>query len=124
VSPAVPRRLADEPGELIEALARRAPGVAPKALRGAAEAALGSVAENVEAGLDREGLPGLFPGERSLSVSYRPTLTLPYPIERANSTCAVGDTATWEFSDEDLYGRGLGMWATASAPPPASAVRP
>lgn len=39
---------------------------------------------------------------------------MPAPIVRAN-TCATGDTATWEFEGEDLYGRGFEMWAKAES---------
>jgi hypothetical protein len=116
-------RFGDEPEALLASLGRLAPAVAGPSLAKAAEAALTAVFEAVEAGLEREGLPGFAPTERELKVRYRATLTLPYPILRAN-TCAVGDTATWEFSDEDLFGRGFEMWAVASAPPPVSASRP
>jgi hypothetical protein len=40
---------------------------------------------------------------------------MPYPIHRAN-TCAVGDTAVWEFEGLELFGRGLEMKALVSAP--------
>jgi hypothetical protein len=38
---------------------------------------------------------------------------MPAPILRAN-TCVAGDTATWEFEEEDLFGRGFEMKALAS----------
>jgi hypothetical protein len=48
-------------------------------------------------------------------IRFRATLVMPFPIRRAN-TCAVGDTAVWEFEGEELYGRGFEMMALASAP--------
>lgn len=48
-----------------------------------------------------------------MKVRFRATLVLPVPIVRAN-TCFQGDIATWEFTQEDLYGRGFEMWVKAS----------
>ena len=47
-------------------------------------------------------------------IHFHATLVMPAPIVRAN-TCANGDTATWDFDGDDLYGRGFEMWATAGA---------
>jgi len=49
-------------------------------------------------------------------IHVRATLVMPAPIIRAN-TCAQGDTASWEFDAEDLFGRGFEMWAIASTAP-------
>jgi hypothetical protein len=56
---------------------------------------------------------GLF--ERRSPIRFRATVVMPYPIRRCNA-CAVGDTAVWEFDEQDLYGRGFEMTALASAP--------
>jgi hypothetical protein len=53
--------------------------------------------------------------ERRSPIHFRATLVMPYPIRRCNA-CAMGDTAVWEFDEQDLYGRGFEMTATASAP--------
>ena len=39
---------------------------------------------------------------------------MPLPILRAN-TCFSGDTAVWEFEEEDLFGRGFEMKALAAS---------
>ena len=39
---------------------------------------------------------------------------MPLPILRANA-CVNGDTAVWEFDEEDLSGRGFEMKAFAAA---------
>jgi hypothetical protein len=79
------------------------------------DAALDAVGERVVAQLKKDGLP--LPGEFVEPVSsthFRVTLVMPGPILRAN-TCAQGDTATWEFDGDDLYGRGFELWARAAA---------
>jgi hypothetical protein len=40
---------------------------------------------------------------------------MPVPILRAN-TCATGDTAQWDFDEDDLFGRGFEMKVLAAAP--------
>ncbi len=65
--------------------------------------------DGVQRDMDAAGLP-LLVGEHR--VHFKATLQLPAPIVRAN-TCAQGDTASWEFEQEDLYGRGFEMWARA-----------
>jgi hypothetical protein len=47
------------------------------------------------------------------SVHFRATLLMPVPILRANA-CVTGDTAVWEFDEEDLFGRGFEMKAFAA----------
>ncbi len=64
--------------------------------------------------LEEAGLP-LFAPDGASRVRFRATLVMPVPILRAN-TCVAGDTATWEFDEEDLFGRGFEMKALASAP--------
>jgi hypothetical protein len=50
---------------------------------------------------------------RELRVHFRATLVMPVPILRAN-TCVSGDTAVWEFDDDELFGRGFEMTALAA----------
>ena len=38
---------------------------------------------------------------------------MPTPIARAN-TCFAGDTAVWEFAEDELFGRGFEMTALAA----------
>jgi hypothetical protein len=45
-------------------------------------------------------------------IRFRVTLVMPAAITRANA-CVQGDTAVWEFDQDDLYGRGFEMWARA-----------
>ena len=42
------------------------------------------------------------------------TLLESLPIVSANA-CVSGDTAVWEFDQDDLYGRGFEMKASAAA---------
>jgi hypothetical protein len=48
-------------------------------------------------------------------IRFRATLVMPVPILRAN-TCVRGDSAVWEFDQDDLYGRGFQIWARAVQP--------
>ena len=50
-------------------------------------------------------------------VHFKFTLVMPGPILRAN-TCFSGDTATWEFDDQDLYVHGFDVRARAAASSP------
>lgn len=80
----------------------------------AVDAALDELAEVVLERAEAAGLP-LFPGRHTSQLSFQATLVLPYPIRRSN-TCAIGDTATWEFEGQELYGRGFEMMAVTSPP--------
>ena len=62
--------------------------------------------------LESLGLPS--PVEARPTLRFRATLVMPLPILRAN-TCFTGDTAVWEFEEEDLFGRGFEMKALASS---------
>lgn len=94
--------------QLAEALALLAPSVSREKI----DAAIEDVQEPIGNALQRElaavGLP--LPGEPAAKVHFRVTLILPGTIVRAN-TCVQGDTASWEFDEDDLYGRGFEMWA-------------
>lgn len=104
---------------LVAALLEQAPGLEAGAVQTAIDDALatltdGEAADSVTKILEREGLPlsADLASERSTRVRFRVTLLLPGPIARAN-TCAQGNTASWEFDQDDLYGRGFEMWARA-----------
>jgi hypothetical protein len=89
----------------------------PKALDEAVEAAMQEVFEPVAKDMAAKGLPlELAMGEdpASLEIRFRVTLVMPAAITRAN-TCFSGDTATWEFEQDDLYAGAFPMWAKAVA---------
>jgi hypothetical protein len=100
--------------DLAARLAALAPGTAPEEIEAAAEASINALGENLLAQLEEAGLP-LYTLDGQGRVRFRATLVMPAPILRAN-TCVAGDTATWEFDEEDLFGRGFEMKALASAP--------
>jgi hypothetical protein len=87
-------------------------GADPESVEEATDAALNRVAESLVPEVEAAGLPLTLP-DRGTSVRFRATLVMPVPILRAN-TCATGDTAVWEFAEEDLFGRGFEMTALAS----------
>ncbi len=108
-------RLSDLQKDLAEALAAQAPGADPDAVSKALDETIESFAESLDREVTGAGLP--FPtafADPARHVHIRATLVMPAPIVRAN-TCATGDTATWEFEGEDLYGRGFEMWAKAES---------
>ena len=94
-------------------IAALAPGSSPEEVAAAAQASVDALAESLLPEIDAAGLPLSFP-ERATSVRFRATLVMPTPILRANA-CVAGDTAVWEFEEEDLFGRGFEMKALASA---------
>jgi hypothetical protein len=106
-------RLDDKQKDLASRLAFLAPGTPPEKIESAVEASFNRLGESLLAQLEEAGLP-LFTPEGRQRARFRATLVMPAPILRAN-TCAAGDTATWEFDEEDLYGRGFEMKALASA---------
>jgi hypothetical protein len=104
--------------ELARSLGTIAPAAAESDIDEALEKALGDLATNIANQLKREGLPipdearGDKDNDAIPRVHFRVTLVMPGPIRRANA-CVQGDTATWEFDRDDLYGRGVEMWAQA-----------
>ena len=70
--------------------------------------------EDVQRQIAEAGLPLLPASDSQQPIHFHATLVMPVPIVRAN-TCAQGDTATWEFDGDDLYGRGFEMWAVAAS---------
>jgi hypothetical protein len=97
--------------ELAEALVLLAPGVSRERIDAALEDAQEPIGNALQRELGAVGLPlpALARGPAA-KVHFRVTLILPGAIVRAN-TCVQGDTASWEFDQEDLYGRGFEMWA-------------
>jgi hypothetical protein len=106
-------RLDEKQKDLAARLSALAPGTPPEEIEAAAEASFNSLGESLLAQLEEAGLPLFAPGGQD-RIRFRATLVMPVPILRAN-TCVTGDTATWEFEGEDLYGRGFEMQALASA---------
>ena len=112
-----------EPGhEMVvveSAVQAAAPGADPDELRGTADAVLDEMSGPILKQIREAGLPAPFgladeTAERTTRIRFRATLLMPGPIVRAN-TCVQGDTATWEFDQDDLYGRGFEMWARAAS---------
>ncbi len=106
-------RLDEKQRALASRLSALAPGTVPEEIEAATESSFNALGERLVAQLDEAGLPILTP-EGSESLRFRATLVMPVPILRANA-CVAGDTATWEFEEEDLFGRGFEMKALASA---------
>jgi hypothetical protein len=102
--------------DLVQALLARFPAVEPEAMGKAVDQAMTALGEHLDEEMKRQGLemPLLLPDDPS-RLRFKLTLTLPGPIVRAN-TCVQGDTAVWEFTGDDLYGRGFEMWARAVVP--------
>jgi hypothetical protein len=105
-------RVDERQKDLAARLSALAPGTPPEDVAAAADASFESLAEGLLAQLEEAGLPLLAP-EASERLRFRATLVMPAPILRAN-TCVAGDTAVWEFDEEDLYGRGFEMKALAA----------
>ena len=99
----------------VQALAAQTPSADPEAVSTAVDATFEAFAQSLNRELTEAGLP--FPSslaDPERHVHIRATLVMPAPVARAN-TCVTGDTATWEFDGEDLYGRGFEMWAKAES---------
>ncbi|MFI5184440.1 MAG: hypothetical protein ACHQNV_08580 [Vicinamibacteria bacterium] len=90
------------------------PSLDPATLDQALDDSSGPLGDELQRQLADAGLPSFGPGQPSSPVHFHVTLVMPAPIVRAN-TCAQGDTATWDFDGEDLYGRGFEMWAVAAS---------
>jgi hypothetical protein len=56
-----------------------------------------------------------FDSSNGLQIKFHATVVMPAPIVRAN-TCYQGNTATWDFTPSDLYGRGFEMRVEARSP--------
>lgn len=105
--------------ELLAAVHAAAPGADPDELRETADVVLNEMSGPIWKQIHEAGLPAPFglaeeTAARATRIRFRATLVMPGPIVRANA-CVQGDTATWEFEQDDLYGRGFEMWARAVA---------
>jgi hypothetical protein len=107
-------RIDEKQKDLAERLAALSPGTPAEEVAAAAEVSFNTLGEALLVQLEQAGLT-LFTPEGAARLRVRATLVMPAPILRAN-TCVAGDTATWEFDEEDLFGRGFEMKALASAP--------
>jgi hypothetical protein len=96
--------------ELAEALVPLAPVTELEKVKSAVDAGLKPLGDEVEK--QSEGRDALAWATGDARIHFRVTLVMPAPIVRANS-CFQGDTVTWEFDQEDLYGPGFEMWARA-----------
>ncbi len=99
--------------QLVARLASLSAGTAVADVDEATDTAMKKLADPLLAEVEQAGLPFL-PPEGEGRVRFRATLVMPVPILRAN-TCANGDTAQWEFGEDDLFGRGFEMKVLAAA---------
>jgi len=100
---------------LLARLGQLAPDAPAEGLDGAVKKAMDGIGERLADDLEAAGLPLPFDiGQGALKLRFRATLVMPVPIVSANA-CVSGDTAVWEFDQDDLYGRGFEMKASAIA---------
>jgi hypothetical protein len=99
--------------DLAARLSALAPGKPLDEVEAATDKSVGSLGDELLRQLDAAGLPFVTP-EGLQRARFHATLVMPAPILRANA-CVAGDTASWEFEEEDLFGRGFEMTAVASA---------
>jgi hypothetical protein len=105
--------LTEKQKDLAARLSALTPGTPFEDVEAATDRSINSLGDELLAQLETAGLP-LIPPEGLQRVRFHATLVMPAPILRAN-TCVAGDTAVWEFDEEDLFGRGFEMTAVASA---------
>jgi hypothetical protein len=98
---------------LVARLAQQAPDGDTDTVDKAVNGAMDRVGDTLLESLEAAGLP-LIIGQGELKLRFRATLVMPVPIVSANA-CVSGDTAVWEFEQDDLYGRGFEMKASAIA---------
>jgi hypothetical protein len=106
-------RLDAKQNALLARLVQLAPTAGGVAIGPAANAAMDRVGTTLLESLEAAGLPFVI-GQGELKLRLRATLVMPVPIVSANA-CMSGDTAVWEFDQDDLYGRGFEMKASAAA---------
>ena len=99
--------------QLVGRVASLSAGTAASDVDAATDAAMKKLADLLVAEVEEAGLPLVAP-EGAGRVRFRATLVMPVPILRAN-TCVSGDTAQWEFDENDLFGRGFEMKALAAS---------
>ncbi len=103
-------RLDDRQKELAGRLATLA-AAGPEDAAGATDAAMQKLGDALLREVENAGLPLTTDDTK---IRFHATLVMPLPIQRAN-TCAAGDTAQWEFDEDDLFGRGFEMKALAAS---------
>jgi hypothetical protein len=106
-------RLEERQKSLAARLSALMPGATLEDVESATDKSVSSLGDELLGRLEAAGFPLIVP-EGAQPTRYRATLVMPAPILRAN-TCVAGDTAVWEFEDEDLFGRGFEMTAVTSA---------
>ena len=99
--------------DLLKAIVARSPSTSTKEIEERLKPALDEAFESIEKELERAGQPlPVDVSDPTQRIHFKAVLVMPAAITRAN-TCVQGDTATWEFDQDDLYGRGFEMWAKA-----------
>lgn len=88
-------------------------GAAAADVEAATETAVQKLGEALDAQLGEAGLSLTAP-DGAARIRFHATVVMPVPILRAN-TCVTGDTAQWEFDEDDLFGRGFAMKVLAAA---------
>jgi hypothetical protein len=99
--------------DLAARLSSLTPGKPLEDVEAATDKSVSSLGDDLLGQLEAAGLPFAAP-EGLQGARFHATLVMPAPILRANA-CVAGDTASWEFEEEDLFGRGFEMTAVASA---------
>ncbi len=105
--------LTEKQKDLAARLSTLTPGTPLERIEAATDESVNSLGEELLGQLDAVGLPFATP-EGLQRARFHATLVMPAPILRANA-CVAGDSASWEFEEEDLFGRGFEMTAVASA---------
>jgi hypothetical protein len=105
--------LTEKQRDLAARLSTLVPGTPLERVEAATDKSVSSLGDELLGELEAAGLPLATP-EVLPRARFRATLVMPAPILRAN-TCVAGDTASWQFDQEDLFGRGFEMTAVASA---------
>lgn len=95
---------------LRDAIVAASPAAQPRELEERLKPVLDELGELADADFKATGQPPPF--DLAGKVRFRVTLVMPAAITRANA-CVQGDTAVWEFDQDDLYGRGFEMWVRA-----------
>jgi hypothetical protein len=100
--------------DLVVAVSALTPGAGADRVREAVEAEIERQVERFTSETPSAG--ELLGGDTARRLlQFRATVVMPGPILRAN-TCFGGDTASWEFTGEDLYLQGFDLRARAAAP--------
>ena len=98
--------------DLASAIELLATGTPPADVQKATDEAMNQLSETILGEIEEAGLPLLSSGAAD-RIRFHARLMLPAPILRAN-TCFTGDTAEWDFDEDDLFGRGFEMKALAA----------